>query len=333
MSVKRGFLLGKFMPVHNGHLFMCDVANAMVDELTVLVCTRDCEPIDGQLRFDWITKCAPPDIKLIHLHKDIPQEPSEHVNFWNIWKATIKEAHPETIDVVFGSEEYVIHLANELGAEPFVVDIDRKNIPISATQIRSAPYENWKYIPEPVRSYYQRNICLLGPESAGKTTLTKLLADTYMTEFIREYGRDYDAEFKQGTDWTDVDFTAIVNGQIALRDATVKHSNYVLFEDTDILQTIVWAEYLLGYIPHTLKDILESAIFADFYLLLNPDVAWIDDGTRYAEDQDTRLWFFDRLKTLLKEFDLNYVIIDGKDWGKRVTLAHAAVGKWLTSNT
>ena len=101
--MRRGFLLGKFMPPHAGHLFLCEVARARVDRLTVLICSHDAEPIPGTLRAGWMAEClAGHDIRLLHMHRDIPQEPSEHPDFWPIWKAAIAEHHPEPIDWDFG---------------------------------------------------------------------------------------------------------------------------------------------------------------------------------------------------------------------------------------
>ena len=36
---KRGFVLGKFMPPHAGHVYLCDFGRAYVEELTILVCS------------------------------------------------------------------------------------------------------------------------------------------------------------------------------------------------------------------------------------------------------------------------------------------------------
>ena len=46
----RGFLLGNFMPPHAGHVALCRMAAALVDQLTVMVCTLDSEPMPAGLR-------------------------------------------------------------------------------------------------------------------------------------------------------------------------------------------------------------------------------------------------------------------------------------------
>lgn len=304
---------------------MCHVAHKMVDRLSVLVCTRDCEPINGYQRFEWVRQSLDSDIRVLHLHRDIPQDPSEHPDFWNIWRNVISAVHPEVIDTVFGSEIYILQLAKVLDAAPFIVDLEREIVPVSASMIRQSPKDNWQYIPKAVRPYYQTKICILGPESTGKTTLCKMLAEHFQTSVIPEYGRTYDAVFKQGKNWTAHDFHQIAHSQVILRDEITSRSSYISFEDTDLLQTLVWAEYLLGAIPDTLHKFLETWVPSDFYLLLEPNVPWIDDGTRYDAHDTTRYWFFETLEKFLKNMNLPYKVISAKEWPARFNAAKEIV--------
>jgi NadR type nicotinamide-nucleotide adenylyltransferase len=313
------------MPLHDGHLFLIGVAADLVDELTVLVCSRDCETIDGRLRLGWMRKSVKRTIRVLHLHQDIPQEPNEHPEFWNIWRKVIKEYHPDPIDLVFGSDMYVVRLAKELDAKPFVVDEPREIIPISATQIRENPYAYWQYIPKTVRAYYQKRVCILGPESTGKSQLSQYLAKQYHTRFVPEYGRSYDKVYKQGKNWQSSDFMAIALGQLALRRQIAQRAGYIFFEDTDLLQTIVWAEYLLGEVPVELTHLVQNMKSPAFYLLLSPDVAWQNDGTRYSGNIEVRDWFFRQLESLLKFNNLPHRVISGTDWRNRCESAKTIV--------
>ena len=45
MAKTKGLVLGKFMPLHKGHIHLIETAAAEVDELTVLVCSTKEEPI------------------------------------------------------------------------------------------------------------------------------------------------------------------------------------------------------------------------------------------------------------------------------------------------
>jgi NadR type nicotinamide-nucleotide adenylyltransferase len=322
----KGFFLGKFMPPHNGHLFVCDVARQMVDELTVLVCSHNAEPIDGYLRADWMRESLNKfSDTVIHMHRDIPQEPKDHPDFWRIWKEAIVEHHPEPIDYVFGSETYVCELAKVLNCKPFVVDLNREIVPVSATSIRNNLAQNWKHLPAAVRNGYQKRVTLLGPESTGKSTLSDLLADHFNTKAIPEYGRDYDAIFKQGNDWNEDDFLNIAKGQNALARGISVNAGPIVIEDTDVLQTVVWSEALLSKAPTAVVDCLHKADRPELYLLLSPEMDWVDDGTRYHSTDQERKWFYTRLKYWLDAVGAEWVEISGKSWGIRKQNAVNAV--------
>ncbi|MEP3637902.1 MAG: AAA family ATPase [Paracoccaceae bacterium] len=314
----KGFFLGKFMPPHNGHLYVCDVARRFVDELTVLVCSHDAEPIDGHLRAQWMRDCLDGwGCNLIHMHRDIPQEPKDHPDFWTIWKTAINELHPDPIDYVFGSETYVHQLAQVLNAKPFIVDQSRQVVPVSGTAIRQNAGQNWDHIPPAVRPAFQKRVTLIGPESTGKSTLTDLLGAHFKTKTIPEYGRDYDAIFKQGAHWKDQDFLTIAKGHRAQASAIAAHAGPIVVEDTDVLQTVVWSEALLGTAPQALIDCLQAAPKPDLYLLLSPEMEWRDDGTRYHQSIEDRQWFHARLKHWLDTIDTPWHDVTGTTWKAR----------------
>ena len=329
--MSNGFLLGKFMPPHAGHLFLCEVAAARVDRLTVLLCSHDAEPISGHLRADWMGQSLTgTGIRLIHMHRDIPQEPADHPDFWAIWKAAIAEHHPEPIDWVFGSEPYIVPLAETVSARPFIVDMERRAVPVSASMIRRDPRRQWAHVPPPVRSYFQTRVTLLGPESAGKTVMAQNLSRIFGGGLIPEYGRDYDVLFRQTAGWQAPDFTAIFDGHLALARAVARASEPLLIEDTDPLQTLVWAEYLLGEVPQALLDRMADYRLADLYLLLGAETEWRDDGTRYSGDRALREWFVGRLEYWLNKLGARWQAIDATGWAARQSQAETAIANLCT---
>ena len=72
----RGMVLGKFLPPHLGHKYLIDFAAGLVDELTVLVCTRQRQPIPGHLRFQWMQRSFG-GVRVIHHTAELPDEPAE----------------------------------------------------------------------------------------------------------------------------------------------------------------------------------------------------------------------------------------------------------------
>lgn len=319
-----GFLLGKFMPPHAGHLYCAEVGKARCDVMTVLVCSHDAEPLDGHLRAAWMRACLPqPGYRVLHMHRDIPQAPEDHPDFWPIWRAAIAEFHPEPIDWVFGSEGYVHRLAREVGARPFPVDPEREVVPVSATAIRKDPRGNWSHVPGPVRGHYQRRLVVLGAESTGKTVLAGSLAARLGGVPIPEYGRDYDALFRHGQDWGAADFEAIAAGHRALADTIAARGGPIVVEDTDAVQTLVWAEALLGDVPASLADRARASVTGRSYLVLDHAPPWHDDGTRHFADPARRAFFTRRLSDWLAAFGADWHLITGPDWAGRTAAAHA----------
>ncbi|MBS0470895.1 MAG: AAA family ATPase [Proteobacteria bacterium] len=315
----RGFLLGKFMPPHLGHTMLCDFASTYCDELTVLVCTRACEPIDGELRHAWMRELCP-QARVVHYDQDVPQEPVDHPDFWTIWRDIVKAAHPEPIDFVFASERYGERLAQETGAAFVPFDPGRIAAPVSATRVRDNPFAAWRYLPAPVRAHYARTVCLHGPESTGKSTLAVALADHYATLQAPEYGRTYCEAF--GSECDADDLRAIVSGHDAQLHAALRQANKLLILDTDAVMTAVWADMLLGYRPADLDQVTRTA---DFYLLCDIDVPWAFDGTRYdaLSAQTTRQRFFNLCRSELERRGLPYAFISGNHDARLRSAIHA----------
>ena len=320
----RGFLLGKFMPPHNGHVMLCNFARAYCDELTVLVCTRDAEPIDGRLRYGWMREVCP-TARVVHFDRDVPQEPADHPDFWNIWRDIVKQAHPEPIDFVFASEAYGPRLAEEAGARYVPFDPQRLAVPVSSTRIRENPFAVWRFLPPPVRAHYAKTVCLHGPESTGKSTLAGALAARFDTVMAPEYGRTYCEAFGSQCDADDL--RAIVRGHDAQDFAARRQANRLLVLDTDAVVTAVWADMLLDHRPADL-DFVERT--ADLYLLCDIDIPWKFDGTRYTHlsAMETRQRFFNLCRNELERRGLPYVFVSGSHEARLKTAVDAITARF-----
>jgi len=178
-----------------------------------------------------------------------------------------------------------------------------------------------------------KRLCLLGPESTGKSRLAETLAAQFGTLVMPEYGRTFDINYMQGEsgkakgeNWTEDDLVKLAATHIAMRDAMMRETGApqagaLLVEDTDIIQTAIWAEFLLGAPAPALEKKIRAADLADHYLVLSPEVEWIDDGVRYAGDDQVRRWFFDDAVARLGKLDLNFDIVDGPHWAARTAAA------------
>jgi HTH-type transcriptional regulator, transcriptional repressor of NAD biosynthesis genes len=315
--MRRGFLLGKFMPPHAGHMLLCETARRLVDELTILVCWLPDDPIPGPLRLGWMRELFP-GCRVIGHDEVVPQAPDEHPDFWPLWRGIVRSAHPEPIDLVFAGEDYGRRLAAEVGAEFRLVG-PRAFPGLSGTAVRADPWAHWPLLPAPVRGHYARSVCLHGPESTGKTTLAAQLADLFGTVWVPEYGRVH-CELN-GFDLDAAGLVAIGRTQSAMTRAALPWCDRRLIVDTDALTTAAWSIMLLGHVP---EGVLDDCPRADLYLLTDIDIPWEDDGTRYFPRADDRRRFMAACEQVLDEAGLPYVRIGG-DVEARLAQAVAAI--------
>lgn len=322
----RGFLLGKFMPPHLGHVYCGDFAQSIADDVTVLVCSLDGDPIPGDLRYRWMARLLP-DCRIRHLTDPVPQEPGESPDFWEIWREIVRRYHPEPIDFVLASEPYGHRLAEEVGARYVPVDPQRRAVPVSASDIRRDPFGHWRYLPDLVRAHFARRVCLFGPESTGKSTLAARLAAHFDTVVVPEYGRVHTDAF--GTECSPSDLLAIARGHIASETAAARQANRVLILDGDPVLTAVWSDMLCGGRDPWFADFRR---LADLYLLTDIDTPWVDDGTRYFPGKADRERFFAACRDELQARGARFVTLSG-DFDRRFRTAIAEISSRMPVGT
>jgi cytidyltransferase-like protein len=152
--VTTGLVIGRFCPPHLGHSHLIDRAAAEVDHLTVIVFSKDEEPVPGDLRAGWLQSLHP-DVDVVNLHTDLVTKWDDDAT-WRRWIALIRTAVPEGPDVVFSSERYGRELASRLGAVDRIVDAERAAVPVSASEIRAEPGRHLRHLAPKVRAWVAR---------------------------------------------------------------------------------------------------------------------------------------------------------------------------------
>lgn len=154
-------------------------------------------------------------------------------------------------------------------------------------------------------------VVLFGPESTGKTTLSRQLARYYSSVWVPEYAR----EFLQNK-WNNErktcepnDLLPIAEGQMRLENKLAKKTETVLICDTDLLETKVYSEaYYLG----ACDPILEKYAIAntyDLYFLTYIDTPWEPDDLR--DKPNNREEMFNTFQEALIVHKRPYVLLKG----------------------
>jgi NadR type nicotinamide-nucleotide adenylyltransferase len=163
-------------------------------------------------------------------------------------------------------------------------------------------------------------IVVFGPESTGKTTLSKQLARHYNTVWVPEYAREYLQKKWNNERKTcePKDLLPIAAGQIRLENSLSRKASNLLICDTDLLETKVYSEaYYLGYCDPLLEKYALQNTY-DLYFLTYIDIPWEKDDLRDKPRERERM--FQYFKKTLEVYHRNFIILKGD---KRTRLAKA----------
>lgn len=171
-------------------------------------------------------------------------------------------------------------------------------------------------------------IVLFGPESTGKTTLSKQLARHYNSVWVREYAREYlqDKWNNERKTCEPKDLLPIAIGQMKLENELAQKTNSVLICDTDLLETKVYSE---AYYNGTCDPILETYALKnsyDLYFLTYIDTPWEADDLRDKPNERKRM--FNAFETALKTYNKPYILLKGNK-AERLKLAIEHIDKLL----
>ncbi len=157
-------------------------------------------------------------------------------------------------------------------------------------------------------------VAITGPESSGKSTLSKYLAKSLNAVLVEEYAREYLEQLKTNYDYNNL--VEIADKQISLRNTAQDKNHGILLCDTDLLVLKIWAEEKFDKRIDSVEHELISNP-CDLYLLCKPDIPWKFDPLRENPLDRDRL--FTKYLQYLKEYKLNYQIISGSEKERNTT--------------
>ncbi len=178
-----------------------------------------------------------------------------------------------------------------------------------------------------------KKIVIIGPESTGKSTLCKQLADHYKTDWVPEFAREYLG--KRGMGYTYDDLLEISKGQVELEEQYLlkrkndklktSTSRNLLFIDTDMYVMKVWSEFVFNNCHLWIIDQIVKRKY-DLYLLCNIDLPWSADPLREYPDPEPREKLYRIYKDILINQTVPWVEISG-DYRQRLNMAIEGIEK------
>jgi HTH-type transcriptional regulator, transcriptional repressor of NAD biosynthesis genes len=321
--MKQGLVIGKFMPLHTGHIGLIEFAASLCDHLTVLVGALSEEPIPGMQRCKWLweTFRNNPKITIDYTDERLPSAAESSRSVSKVWAEYLSKRYPG-VRIIFSSEPYGEYLAEFMKIEHKMYDIKRTIDSISAVMIRDNPLFYWDFIPEAVKPYFKKKICIYGPESTGKSTITLQLAEFYKTNFVPETAREILSDHRITYD--DIPLIACTHAERIIDEEN--KANRLFFVDSDVLTTAFYSDFYFGKIPEFPPWVWSANTF-DIYLMFDIDVPWADDPQRDSKNfREEHKTIFRRM---LEERNIPYVLISGS-WDERFERVKKVIkDKWM----
>lgn len=284
-TYRHGLIVGKFAPLHKGHMLLLDAALEQCGRVSVWVYSRpDFPDMPSPLRRGWLRALYParlfPGLELL---PDAPNPPlnDEPDAVHREYVRGVLDGWGVRPDAVFTSEAYGPAFAASLGAAHVAVDPARAAVPVSGTALRSDVHGLQAFLDPVVYAHFVRRVVILGAESTGKSTLTRALGEAFGTAWVREYGRDvYERENGQ---LSPDHFLEIARGHRALEDEAITSPgvHQWVFSDTDAVTTLMWSYLLTGTARpelHALADACRARYAHTF--LCDTDLPHEQDGWR-----------------------------------------------------
>lgn len=323
--------MGAYAPFHKGHAYVIDTMMEECDEVYILIYEaqeRIHVPLDK--RSAWITDY----IMMTHMYKDkigkwdwdnvhvisavggptdigyTPEIIAKHDEY------ILSQVGDKGITHFYSSELYGEHVSIALDCVNRLVDLSRVAYPISGTKLRNDPRGVGEDLCFPwVMTECVVNVCMLGGESTGKSTLTKALAKEFNALMCPEYGAMYWEQHVDGK-LTVEDMEKIVYGHDSMEYDIRKQSDRIMFTDTCFLTTQLFTRVYHG------AEAAENGVFFmcrnepeeyieryDLFVLCDTDIPYDDTPDRMGPAM--RDVFNEVYKLILDDKKLPYIVVRG----------------------
>jgi len=163
-------------------------------------------------------------------------------------------------------------------------------------------------------------IAFTGPESTGKSTISKALAKFFKGNLVEEYAREYLNNL--GRDYNLEDLSLIAKKQLHLIN---NNKSSISFFDTEMLVLKIWSEFKYKECSEQISLGWKNQSITH-YFLCDIDCPWEHDELR--EHPEDRKELFERYKKNLQQENKSFTILSG-DIKEREDKAKIIIAKHL----
>lgn len=149
-------------------------------------------------------------------------------------------------------------------------------------------------------------ICVIGPESTGKSSLAEFLAQQFNTAWVPEFAREYIGNLDRP--YAQYDLLEIAHGQVQLEEQRLPGASGMVIMDTNLLVLKVWSEHKYGNVQQEIMRLHNTRRY-DLYLLTDIDLPWAEDPQR--EHPHLRAHFMSVYRELIKSTGVPFRMITG----------------------
>jgi nicotinamide riboside kinase len=151
-------------------------------------------------------------------------------------------------------------------------------------------------------------IAVTGPESTGKSELSRELANRLGATLVEEYAREYLESLNRP--YILEDLSVIAEEQCARWQKAIDSGASILIADTEMTVIRIWSEFVFGVVPEKIVELQRVQAF-DFYLLCDIDLPWVEDPLR--EHPFHRGELMDRYLMEINRAAYPYAVVRGVD--------------------
>ncbi len=155
-------------------------------------------------------------------------------------------------------------------------------------------------------------VAIIGPESAGKTTLAGMLKAHFNGFIVNEFAREY---LNDKSSYEEEDLLEIAKGQANFENEGINSDKDIVLFDTNFLVLKVWSDLKYNRCHSFIEEELSNRKY-DLSLLLLPNIPWQYDPMRESPSIEDRMNIFNEYKKQLELLNHPYQIIRNIGYGR-----------------